>query len=256
MIKVIEQIEVENPGILEVPEGKSVYDLSVSHFKKLIDKSGRDKIIRALTNLEVWNKNKNKKLSNWAISMKKSIKDYGKKDVDEDYDIDLVKIANRTSRSSGASSLNKDGTIRSLVARYVMNNVDKQASILDFGAGKEAIQTKALIDNGFEDVTAYDFGYNVKDGIHDPNALSNTYDVVFASNVINTASTIDMLEETLRDIYRAIKEGGYAIFNYPQSPRKIGLPPYEVEEIIYDITGESPNIIAGSRSAPVWKVIK
>lgn len=76
--KVLEvNIEAENPGILEVPEGKSVQDLPVSHFKKLIDKKGRSSVIRALTNLEVWNKNDDKKLSNWARSMKKSIGDYG-----------------------------------------------------------------------------------------------------------------------------------------------------------------------------------
>ena len=79
-MKVLEaNIEAENSGILEVPEGKSVQDLPVSHFKKLIDKKGRTSIIRALTNLEVWNKNDNKKLSNWAKSMKKSIGDYGVK---------------------------------------------------------------------------------------------------------------------------------------------------------------------------------
>lgn len=79
-MKVLEaDIEAENSGILEVPEGKSVQDLPVSHFKKLIDKKGRVSIIRALTNLEVWNKNDNKKLSNWAKSMKKSIGDYGVK---------------------------------------------------------------------------------------------------------------------------------------------------------------------------------
>lgn len=80
MKKVLEvNIEAENPGILEVPEDKSVQDLPVSHFKKLIDKKGRASIIRALTNLEVWNKNDDKKLSNWAKSMKKSIGDYGVK---------------------------------------------------------------------------------------------------------------------------------------------------------------------------------
>lgn len=79
-MKVLEaNIEAENPGILEVPEGKGVQDLPVSHFKKLIDKKGRTSIIRALTNLEVWNKNDDKKLSNWAKSMKKSIGDYGVK---------------------------------------------------------------------------------------------------------------------------------------------------------------------------------
>lgn len=73
-------IKAKNPGMLEVPEGKNVEDLPVSHFEKLIDKKGRAPIIRALTNLEVWNKNDNKSLSAWAKKMKKSLEDYGKKE--------------------------------------------------------------------------------------------------------------------------------------------------------------------------------
>lgn len=73
-------IEAKNPGMLEVPEGESVEDLSVKHFKALIDKKGRAPVIRALTNLEVWNKNDNKSLSNWAKKMKKSLEGYGEKE--------------------------------------------------------------------------------------------------------------------------------------------------------------------------------
>ena len=73
-------IETKNPGILEVPEGKNVDNLPVKHFKALIDKKGRAPIIRALTNLEVWNKNDNKSLSSWAKKMKKSLEGYGEKD--------------------------------------------------------------------------------------------------------------------------------------------------------------------------------
>lgn len=75
MIKICEE-QIKNPGILEVPEDKSVDQLPVSHFKKLIDKNGRDKIITALTNLERWNKNQNPKLSKWATRMKFQLKDY------------------------------------------------------------------------------------------------------------------------------------------------------------------------------------
>lgn len=64
-------------GVLEVPEGKEVDDLTVSHFKKLIDKKGRETVIRALTNLQNWFKNKKPSLSKWAASMKKSLGGYG-----------------------------------------------------------------------------------------------------------------------------------------------------------------------------------
>jgi hypothetical protein len=62
-------IEVKNEGILEVPEGKNVDDLPMSHFEKLAKKKGLSKITKALNNLQVWNKNDDPKLSKWAGSM-------------------------------------------------------------------------------------------------------------------------------------------------------------------------------------------
>ena len=172
--------------------------------------------------------------------------------IKEAYDEEKIKIANSTSRTNGASAINKDGTIRSVVGRYVMDNIDKKASILDFGAGKDAVQTKALRDNGFEDVTAYDFGVNVKDGIHDPNALNKKYDVVFASNVLNVSTDEDMLRETLRDIKKAAKKT--IIFNYPGSPRKAGLTTEQVAKIIIDEYKAEPEIVVGPKSTPVWRI--
>lgn len=63
------EIEVKNKGILEVPEGKNVDDLPMSHFDKLVKKHGLSKITKALNNLQVWNKNDDKKLSKWAGDM-------------------------------------------------------------------------------------------------------------------------------------------------------------------------------------------
>ena len=62
-------IETENPGVLEVPEGKNVEDLPIKHFVALANKKGLSTITRALNNLQVWNKNKNKPLSKWAGDM-------------------------------------------------------------------------------------------------------------------------------------------------------------------------------------------
>lgn len=63
------EIEVKNEGILEVPKGKNVEDLPMSHFEKLVKKNGLGKVNKALNNLQVWNKNKDKKLSKWAGDM-------------------------------------------------------------------------------------------------------------------------------------------------------------------------------------------
>lgn len=91
------KIEVKNPGLLEVPDGKNVEDLPQSHFERLIDKKGYEAVIRALTNLEVWNKTKNKELSSWASNMADKLKKKYKKEsanesfqINEDYHL-LIK---------------------------------------------------------------------------------------------------------------------------------------------------------------------
>jgi len=63
------KIPVKHPGVLEVPEGKDVETLSMSHFEDLIKKKGWETVSKALTNLNVWNKKENPTLSNWADGM-------------------------------------------------------------------------------------------------------------------------------------------------------------------------------------------
>lgn len=67
------KIPVEEPGKLEVPEGKNVEDLPESHFQDLIKKKGWVEISKALINLKVWNKTKNKELSDWADKMQEKL---------------------------------------------------------------------------------------------------------------------------------------------------------------------------------------
>jgi len=57
-------IPVKHPGVLEVPEGKNVEDLPLSHFQKLAKEKSLAAISKALTNLIVWNKKKNPELAN------------------------------------------------------------------------------------------------------------------------------------------------------------------------------------------------
>lgn len=144
---------------------------------------------------------------------------------------DEIRIANATSRSSGASARNKDGSIRAIVPKWVASFVSKKVSILDFGAGKDAVHTKWLRGQGFN-VTAYDFGDNCIEGLHDKDALSKKYKIVMASNVINVSSSYDMLVGTLRQMYNSLESGGTLIMNYPASPRKMDLTAKELESII------------------------
>lgn len=67
------KIPVEEPGKLEVPEGKNVEDMPESHFQSLIKKKGWGEISKALINLKVWNKTRDKKLSSWADNMQEKL---------------------------------------------------------------------------------------------------------------------------------------------------------------------------------------
>lgn len=147
-----------------------------------------------------------------------------------------IKEANKTSRSNGASAINSDGTIRAIVPNFIYKNIEeyRDKTILDFGAGKEAIHTKWLRDNGLN-VTAYDFGENCINEIHDKNALDKRYDVIFASNVLNVQSSDTMMNATLYQIYKTLKKGGKFIFNYPSSPRKSDMPEWEVIALVSSV---------------------
>lgn len=159
-----------------------------------------------------------------------------------------VKIANATYRSKGSSVFDKEGNIRSIVARFVANSVSKDKKILDFGCGSEFIQGKYLRDLGF-DVSGWDFGSNKPKDCVDK--LEKIYDVVYASNVLNVISSLPMLRETLEQIYNCIKDGGMFIANYPQAPRKMSMNEKEMQKIIQEKFGGEGRKISGV-SAPMW----
>ena len=146
-------------------------------------------------------------------------------------------IAKRTSRSNGASAV-------------------KNKTILDFGAGRYCTSTKYLRQKGFDNVTPYDLWCGDGDELLDAQALYQSYDVVFASNVLNVQSSLDMFCETLWQIWDALNDGGEFICNYPSSPRKIDLTADEVDHFIAATLGVIPEIVGGTRSAPIWRVRK
>ena len=166
-----------------------------------------------------------------------------------------IKIANATSRSGGASAINKDGSVRAIVPKYVAEHINKEDSVLDFGAGKGAVHTKWLREEGFN-VTAYDFGDNIIEGLHDRNALQKQYKVIMASNVLNVQSSLDMLFETLRQIDNSLEPGGEFVCNYPSSPRKMLLAANDLREILQSIFKGRIEKVGGTSSAPLWKVQK
>lgn len=163
-----------------------------------------------------------------------------------------IRIANATYRSKGSSVFDKDGNVRSVVARFVANSINKDKKILDFGCGPKFIQGKYLRELGF-DVSGWDFGTNKPNGCVDK--LEKIYDVVYASNVLNVISSQPMLMETLEQINTCLKDGGMFIANYPQSPRKMSMSEKEMQKIIQEKFGGKVNKISGA-SSPMWIATK
>ena len=165
-----------------------------------------------------------------------------------------IRIANATSRSNGASARNKDGSIRAIVPKYVAEHIDKNDSILDYGAGKEAVHTKWPKEKGFN-VVAYDFGSNSIEGVHDQNALQRKYKVVMASNVLNVSSSLGMLITTLKQIHNSLENGGIFICNYPATPRKMPwLKAKDIQDIIESTFKCDVDVVGGTPSAPLMVI--
>jgi len=156
-----------------------------------------------------------------------------------------VKVANATSRAAGAVGA------RAIVPRVVQYIAKPSDTILDFGSGHAAQHALRLRQAGLT-VTAHEFGDNVRPGLHAPDALAYTYDIVYASNVLNVQSSVAMLKTTIRQLHEACAWGGIVICNYPQSPRKAGLKPSEVRAELrrqFSVVER----VAGTSSAPVWE---
>jgi DNA topoisomerase-1 len=163
------------------------------------------------------------------------------------YSEEETSIANKTSRTAGAVGMN------AIVPRHVVRIADPKHTILDFGAGKDAAHAKMLKEKGLK-VTAYEFGGNVKEGLHDPDALDHKHDIVYASNVLNVQSSKEMLRNTLEEIKSALEDDGTAVFNYPDSPRKSDMKAADVARVIKDVFGVGPKREGGTASAPLWEV--
>jgi hypothetical protein len=158
---------------------------------------------------------------------------------------DEVSIVNKTNRNRGAVGHN------AITPQYVASVAHKGDTILDYGAGKAASHALNLRAQGL-DVTACDIGENLRPGVHDPSALKHKYDIVYASNVLNVAPSVDFLRKTLSEVQGAVKTEGRAIFNYPQEPRKAGLTTKQVEDIVREYFPDLRRV-GSTGSAPLWE---
>lgn len=127
----------------------------------------------------------------------------------------MTDLIARANRSAGGARWNWR---RSVVPKYVLATTTPDDSILDFGAGPRALHTHWLRKKGRQ-VTAYDFGGNLRDGVHDPHATDCQYTVVFASNVLNVQGSHEMLRHTLAEMWECVVPRGRLVVNYARAPR-------------------------------------
>lgn len=141
-----------------------------------------------------------------------------------------------------------------VVPKYLPLFAKKTDKILDFGAGYHGRHTLWLRKQGF-DVTAYDCGANVQSGLHDPDALSRQYDIVFASNVLNVQPTVPHLIRVLDQTYGLIKPGGVFFCNFPSVPRKCNAIVTE-QDLTEMLDERYAEIICLRGGTWLWKCIK
>lgn len=157
------------------------------------------------------------------------------------FTLEETENAVKTARSAGAIGKN------AITPKYIIQHMDKNASILDFGSGIKAIHTNALKHAGFIDVTAYDFS------LHNEEVLYHTYDCVMASNVLNVQSSVHMFHCTLSQIIKVLHSDGILICNFPTSPRKC----FEIDETY--IEEELKKVfkhvdrVGGTKQSPLFK---
>lgn len=89
--------------------------------------------------------------------------------------------------------------------------------VLDFGAGKKPVHAQALRREGYN-IDAFDLPENMGDE-YNKSAMSQMYDVVLLSNVLNVQSSQAEMEEILGAICSALSSGAHFLANFPASPR-------------------------------------
>ncbi len=150
--------------------------------------------------------------------------------------------------------------IKAVVPRVVAHLASREAKILDFGCGKDAVHVGLLREKGL-DVVGHDFSRPTP-------YRYDEFDVVYASNVLNVQSDEGMLRATLVQIKDRLRDGGLFFANYPKDPRHCPLDEARVLEIVRAIFCAKPVLVldeiplldgtnakrVGSKQAPVFMV--
>ena len=143
---------------------------------------------------------------------------------------------------------------RQVLPNYVMKYAKKTDKILDYGAGRDIFGTKILRDNGY-DCAAWEIGDNFSKELHDYHALERTYNIVFASNVLNVQPSISDAIDIVGDMDSLLKNKGYFFCNLPPKPRHNDMTDEMLESVLkleFNQWGKNDELV--EKIAPhVWK---
>ncbi len=123
------------------------------------------------------------------------------------------------------------GSKPTVVTNWVYWNVDPEARILDWGAGKFQQQADILRSGGFDIIDCWDLEENME-GWSRKGLNHQSYDCVMLSNVLNVQPTIEDMTELLETVWPLVAAGGVLVVNYPASPRYSSVPFNKVRHLV------------------------
>lgn len=134
-------------------------------------------------------------------------------------------------KDSRAKTYRKNFVGNAILPNKIFNRINKYSKItlLDFGCGRDAHWVKRFRS----ELDVHCDGVDLDCDSHA--AWLESYDIVFASNVLNVQETEEQLEETIKEIVSFCNDRGNFEWNYPESPRKLNLSNKELIDKIKDV---------------------
>ena len=217
------EIEVKNKGILEVPEDKNVDDLPMSHFEKLVKKHGLSKITKALNNLQVWNKNDDKKLSKWAGNMiDKLTKKFGKNE-----SISVKKFNEGWYNGNASISFTHNDDLEADLEEFLFDLFSDNPDVFEFDwSGKNTILCLACSEDDYKYIQWFikDWKYKHRDEYDE--SLKEYYDAQdFDSGIedVFNYDSSDMYDDIPDEPYTEEDEFNYYVdyvYNHTRNPQE------------------------------------
>lgn len=161
---------------------------------------------------------------------------------------------NRQATARAGGAVGKNAVLPTLVLGEVLDlDPDTRVRVLDFGAGPNRRHVEDLNRN-FESVgsRARAFGYDLGDPRQ---ILTESWDIVYASNVLNVQETSEDLFSTLQDLWIAQNDDAELYVNYPKEPRKMGMTAAQMRNCL-ELFGWQVERVKPQSKTTVWKLTK